>query len=73
MIIILEIIGGLLALFITVQILGRLARFIWIPILSAIITGLAVGYSNNSLWGGIGASVGVLILFAISARLVGGD
>ena len=31
--IILEIIGGLLVLFLAAQILGRLARFVWIPIL----------------------------------------
>ena len=29
--IILEIIGGLLVLFLAAQILGRLARFVWIP------------------------------------------
>ena len=45
--IILEIIGGLLALFLAAQILGRLARFVWIPILSSIIAGLVVGISNS--------------------------
>lgn len=73
MIIALEIIGGLLALFLIAQILGRLARFVWIPILATIIIGLIVGYSNHSLWGGIGAGVAVLIVFSISAAIVGGD
>ena len=41
--IILEIIGGLLVLFLAAQILGRLARFVWIPILSSVIAGLVVG------------------------------
>ena len=53
--IILEIIGGLLVLFLAAQILGRLARFVWIPILSSVIAGLVVGISNHSLWGGIGS------------------
>ena len=48
--IILEIIGGLLVLFLAAQILGRLARFVWIPILSSVIAGLVVGISNHSLW-----------------------
>ncbi|MBD3592763.1 MULTISPECIES: hypothetical protein [unclassified Bacteroides] len=73
MIIALEIIGGLLALFLVAQILGRLARFVWIPILTTIIVGLIVGYSNHSLWGGIGAGVVVLIIFGISTAIVGGD
>lgn len=73
MIIVLEIIGGLIALFLVAQILGRLARFVWIPILATIIIGLVVGYSNNSIWGGIGAGVAVLIVFGISMVIVGGD
>lgn len=73
MIIVLEIIGGLIALFLVAQILGRLARFVWIPILATIIIGLIVGYSNNSIWGGIGAGVAVLFVFGISMAIVGGD
>lgn len=71
--IILEIIGGLLALFLAAQILGRLARFVWIPILSSIIAGLVVGISNQSLWGGIGTGIAILIVFCISAAIVGGN
>ncbi|WP_054960652.1 hypothetical protein [Bacteroides thetaiotaomicron] len=71
--IILEIIGGLLVLFLAVQILGRLARFVWIPILSSFIAGLVVGISNHSLWGGIGAGIAVLIIFGISTAIVGGN
>ena len=51
--ILLEFIGGLLVLFLAAQILGRLARFVWIPILSSVIAGLVVGISNHSLWEGI--------------------
>ena len=67
--IILEIIGGLLVLFLAAQILGRLARFVWIPILSSVIAGLVVGISNHSLWEGIA----VLIVFGISSAIVGGN
>lgn len=73
MIIIFKIIGGLIALFLVAQILGRLARFVWIPILTTIIIGLVVGYSNNSFWGGIGAGVAVLFVFGISSAIAGGD
>mgnify|MGYP000725912634 CR=1 FL=1 len=67
--IILEIIGGLLVLFLAAQILGRLARFVWIPI----IAGLVVGISNHSLWEGIGTGIAVLIVFGISSAIVGGN
>ena len=68
--IILEIIGGLLVLFLAAQILGRLARFVWIPILSSVIAGLVVGISSHSLWGGIGTGIAVLIVFGISSAIV---
>lgn len=73
MIIVLEILGGLLAFYLLAQILGRLARFVWIPILTTITTGLIVGYSHHSFWGGIAAGVVVLIIFGISISIVGGD
>ena len=71
--IILEIIGGLLVLFLAAQILGRLARFVWIPILSSVIAGLVVGISNHSLWEGIGTGIAVLIVVGISSAIVGGN
>ena len=52
MIIALEIIGGLLALFLVAQILGRLARFVWIPILTTIIVGLIIFGISTAIVGG---------------------
>lgn len=71
MIIALKIIGGILVFALVAQILGRLARFVWIPLLSAVITGIIVGNNYHSLWGGIGAGALVFFVFGISSAIVG--
>lgn len=65
------IVGGLIVLGIVGSILGRLARFPLLVFFVAAIVGLAVGISNDTVWGGIGAGFGVLMLFGMGAAFLG--
>lgn len=71
--IILKIVGGFIILCIAIQIIGRLSRFTWIPIIGGLATGTAIGIIYETVWGGIGAGFGVLFLFSICAAIIDKD